>query len=77
MPVFNVTKIEYDEWPADCPFRPTQAEVEAAQAGRFSTVISVDAVDCYRIDAAQYGIMAHSPYCPYCADCAGGNKLFG
>ena len=56
---FLITEIEYESFPCEC----TPALVETD----LPCYVLLDDVDQCRTDAAQYGILAHSPYCPDCA----------
>lgn len=62
MEQYTITKIEWESFPEDCPPHMTDAELPAAvYVGDFAGTPG-----SYREDAARAGILAHSPYCPYC-----------
>lgn len=57
---FEITQIDHESFPPNC--QPHLAE------GELPAVVYISEGDTYREDAAQQGLLAHSPYCPNCKE---------
>lgn len=58
MYMYTITEIDFESFPADC--RPDWTVEE------LPIDLCIESIDKYRTDAAQGGVLAHSPYCPVC-----------
>ena len=56
---YTITEIAHESFPCNCTPHVTEVDLPC--------LVFLDDVDQCRTDAAQYGILAHSPYCPDCA----------
>ena len=57
---YMITRIDWQSFPADCQPHISEAELP------YQVFLGEAARDEYREDAATEGILAHSPYCPWC-----------
>jgi hypothetical protein len=56
--IYTIAEIDWESFPDECPCPYKESDLPFE--------IRLEAGDVYRTDAALCGILAHSPYCPYC-----------